>query len=85
MLVVCGPPKYSEIRINFSQAFNGIGTVVAPMLGSYVFFNFDDDRALANVQWVYISIAVFVLLLATIFYLSNIPEITDAGRFLPLE
>ena len=22
-ITVCGPPKYSEIRINFSQAFNG--------------------------------------------------------------
>jgi FHS family L-fucose permease-like MFS transporter len=26
-LTVCGPPKYSEIRINVAQAFNGIGTV----------------------------------------------------------
>ncbi|KAG5984581.1 hypothetical protein E4U55_004132 [Claviceps digitariae] len=77
-IAICGPPRYSEIRINFSQAFNGIGTVVAPILGSYVFFNFSDDRALANVQWVYLSIAVFVLLLATVFFFSDIPEITDA-------
>lgn len=62
-----------------SQAFNGVGTVIAPVLGSYVFFTFDDDKALANVQWVYLSIAVFVLLLATLFFFSNIPEITDAG------
>lgn len=69
------------MRINLSQAFNGIGSVVAPVLGSYVFFNFDDEKALANVQWVYLSIAVFVLLLATLFFFSNIPEITDAGTF----
>lgn len=77
-ITVCGPPRYSEIRINFSQAFNGIGTVIAPVLGSYVFFNFGDDRAMANVQWVYLSIAVFVLLLAAVFFFSDIPEITDA-------
>ncbi|PNP86579.1 hypothetical protein FNYG_00281 [Fusarium nygamai] len=77
-ITVCGPPKYAEMRINLSQAFNGIGSVVAPVLGSYVFFNFDDQKALANVQWVYLSIAVFVLLLATLFLFSNIPEITDA-------
>ncbi|KAF4339208.1 major facilitator superfamily transporter FHS family L-fucose permease [Fusarium beomiforme] len=77
-ITVCGPPKYAEMRINMSQAFNGIGSVVAPVLGSYVFFNFDDQKALANVQWVYLSIAVFVLLLATLFLFSNIPEITDA-------
>jgi FHS family L-fucose permease-like MFS transporter len=68
------------VRINLSQAFNGIGTVVAPVLGSYVLFNFDDQAALANVQWVYLSIAAFVLLLAILFLFSNIPEITDAGE-----
>jgi FHS family L-fucose permease-like MFS transporter len=30
------------------------------------------------VQWVYLSIAVFVFLLALVFYFSDIPEITDA-------
>ncbi|KAH8714543.1 major facilitator superfamily domain-containing protein [Ilyonectria robusta] len=81
-ITVCGPPRYAEIRINMSQAFNGVGTVIAPVLGSYVFFTFDDDKALANVQWVYLSIAVFVLLLATLFFFSNIPEITDADMAL---
>ncbi|KAK8108010.1 l-fucose permease [Apiospora kogelbergensis] len=77
-ITVCGPPRYAELRINFSQAFNGIGTVIAPVLGSYVLFTFDDATALANVQWIYISIAVFVFLLAIVFFLSVIPEITDA-------
>lgn len=71
-ITVCGPPKYSEIRINISQAFNGIGTVVAPVLGSYVFFGDDlgdGDAAMRNVQWVYLAIACFVFLLAVVFYL----------------
>ncbi|KAG7284766.1 hypothetical protein NEMBOFW57_009378 [Staphylotrichum longicolle] len=77
-ITVCGPPKFSEIRINIAQAFNGIGTVVAPVLGSYVFFTFDEQAALRNVQWVYLAIACFVFSLAAVFYLSPIPEITDA-------
>ncbi|KAK8009240.1 hypothetical protein PG991_011791 [Apiospora marii] len=77
-ITVCGPPRYAELRINFSQAFNGIGTVIAPVLGSYVLFTFDDATALANVQWIYIAIAIFVFLLAIVFFLSVIPEITDA-------
>ncbi|KAK3317464.1 major facilitator superfamily domain-containing protein [Cercophora scortea] len=77
-LTVCGPPHLSEIRINIAQAFNAIGTVVAPVLGSYVFFVFDEEVALKNVQWVYMAIACFVFILAIIFYLSDIPEITDA-------
>lgn len=77
-ITVCGPPRYSEMRINLSQAFNGIGTVVAPLMGSYVFFNFGNDKAVENVQWVYLAIALFVWILAVIFWLSPIPEITDA-------
>lgn len=76
--IVCGPPRYAEVRINISQAFNGIGTVIAPVLGSYVFFNFGDEEALRNVQWVYLSIAVFVFILAFVFFMAHIPEITDA-------
>lgn len=78
-ITVCGPPRYSEMRINLSQAFNGIGTVVAPLMGSYVFFNnLDDETALENVQWVYLSITVFVWLLAIVFWMAKIPEVTDA-------
>lgn len=59
------------MRINLSQAFNGVGTVIAPVLGSYVFFKntTDSDQSLKNVQWVYLAIAVFVFLLAVVFYL----------------
>jgi FHS family L-fucose permease-like MFS transporter len=59
------------MRINLSQAFNGVGTVIAPVLGSYVFFKNtgDDTGSLKTVQWVYLAIAVFVFLLAIVFYL----------------
>ncbi|KAL9002197.1 MAG: hypothetical protein Q9188_004861 [Gyalolechia gomerana] len=76
----CGPPRYSEIRINLAQAFNAVGTVIAPVLGSYAFFKNvgNDEASLQNVQWVYLAIACFVFLLAFVFYFSTIPEITDA-------
>jgi FHS family L-fucose permease-like MFS transporter len=78
-LAVCGPPKYAEIRINLAQAFNGIGTVVAPALASYVFFTNTDDSvdALKRVQWVYLAIGIFVFVLAAVFFISTIPEVTD--------
>lgn len=73
-ITICGPPKYSEMRINLSQAFNGIGSVVAPLMGSYIFFKDVPDgqgasRSLQNVQWVYLAIACFVFLLAGVFYM----------------
>ncbi|KAH2236108.1 hypothetical protein KXW14_001719 [Aspergillus fumigatus] len=62
-LAVCGPPKYAELRINLAQAFNGIGTCVAPTLASYVFFTDtqDDVSALKSVQWVYTKLSVSLL------------------------
>jgi len=79
-ITVCGPPKYSEIRINISQAFNGIGTVLAPVIGSYaIFLGVDESaQALQNTQWIYLAIAIFTFLLAVVFFFSAIPEITDA-------
>ncbi|KAF9267565.1 MFS general substrate transporter [Marasmius fiardii PR-910] len=80
-MAVTGPPKYSELRINLAQAIQAIGTVVGPVLGSYVFFNKingDSVDALESVQWVYLAIGCFVFLLALIFYFSVIPEVTDA-------
>ncbi|KAF1816266.1 MFS general substrate transporter [Eremomyces bilateralis CBS 781.70] len=79
-MAVCGPPKYSELRINLAQAVQAVGTVVGPVLGSYVFFKETRDSvdALRNVQWVYLAIGIFVFCLAAVFFVSWIPEITDA-------
>ncbi len=43
-------------------------SVVAPVLGSYVFFTFDEQAALRNVQWVYLAIACFVFSLAAVVF-----------------
>jgi FHS family L-fucose permease-like MFS transporter len=83
-VAVCGPPKYSELRINLAQAFNGIGTVVAPVLGSYVFFVDvgEGSEALKNVQWVYLAIAIFVYVLAVVFYFATVSHFhTIQSRF----
>ncbi|KAF7365981.1 L-fucose-proton symporter [Mycena venus] len=78
-MAVTGPPRYAELRINLAQAVQAIGTVVGPVLGSYVFFKETGDsvNSLKTVQWVYLAIAIFVFLLAIVFFFSVIPEVTD--------
>ncbi|KAJ7339955.1 major facilitator superfamily domain-containing protein [Mycena albidolilacea] len=78
-MAVTGPPKYAELRINLAQAVQAVGTVVGPVLGSYVFFKETGDsvNSLKTVQWVYLAIAIFVFLLAIVFFFSVIPEVTD--------
>ena len=81
IIPVTGPPEYAELRINLAQAVQAIGTVIGPVLGSYVFFKEVEDSATAlrSVQWVYLAIAIFVFCLAVVFYLVAIPEVTGAS------
>ncbi|PYH94326.1 MFS general substrate transporter [Aspergillus ellipticus CBS 707.79] len=79
-LSICGPPRYSEIRLNLAQGVQGAGSFVAPLLASRVFFanTVDTQQGLKNVQWVYLGIACFVALLIILFWLAPMPEVTDA-------
>jgi FHS family L-fucose permease-like MFS transporter len=77
-LSICGPPKYSEIRLNLAQAVQGVGSFVAPLLASRVFFAHTTTDGLKNVQWTYLGVAGFVALLIVLFALAPMPEITDA-------
>ncbi|KAJ5888086.1 hypothetical protein N7495_008127 [Penicillium taxi] len=81
-LAICGPPKYSEIRLNLGQAVQGVGTFIAPLLASRVFFanTVDTNAGLKNVQWTYLGVACFVFLLIILFWLAPFPEITDADQ-----
>ena len=49
-LIVCGPPRYSEMRLNFAQAVQAIGVVVGPLLASHVFFKNIKDNSLSSAQ-----------------------------------
>jgi FHS family L-fucose permease-like MFS transporter len=79
-LSICGPPRYSEIRLNLVQAVQGCGSFVAPLLGSRAFFahTVNNSQGLKNVQWTCLVVACFVGLLLILFVLAPMPEITDA-------
>jgi hypothetical protein len=77
-LALCGPLEYAEVRLNFSQGFQAIGTVLSPLLARKVFFkDVRDATALVQVQWAYLGIALFDVLLAVAFYYVPLPEASD--------
>ena len=86
-LAICGPPRYSEIRLKLTQGIQGVGSFVAPLLASRVFFadTVDDEAGLKNVQWVYLGVAGFVGLLIILFFFAPMPEVTDADMNLQEE
>lgn len=73
-IAVCGPPKWSEFRLELSQSVQAIGSVVAPVLAGQVIFKNvgQDGRSLDAVQWVYLGIAGFVGMLAVVFFWAPI-------------
>ncbi|OAP59759.1 hypothetical protein AYL99_04761 [Fonsecaea erecta] len=84
-IATCGPPRLSEFRLELSQSFQAVGSVVAPLLASRVFFKNTDSTDLSHVQWTYVGIAAFVFCLAVVFFFSPLPEVTDADMALQAE
>ncbi|KAK6384868.1 uncharacterized protein PV06_08955 [Exophiala oligosperma] len=84
-IATCGPPRLSEFRLELSQSFQAVGSVVAPLLASRVFFKDTHSTDLSHVQWTYVGIAAFVFLLAVVFFFTPLPEVTDADMALQAE
>jgi len=84
-IATCGPPRLSEFRLELSQSFQAVGSVVAPLLAARVFFDHTTPNDLSKVQWTYLGLAAFVFLLAIVFYFSPLPEVTDADMALQAE
>jgi len=84
---VCGPQKYSAIRVNLGQAVQATGLISGPLVSAYAFFNHEKrvSASLLNVQYVYLGIGAFVFVLDALIFISRIPEITDADTELQAE
>ncbi|KAJ5712780.1 Major facilitator superfamily domain general substrate transporter [Penicillium malachiteum] len=77
-IALCGPLENSEIRLNISQGVQAVGSVLSPLLAKRVLFkDVQDVASLVNVQWTYLGIALFDVLLAVAFYYLPIPEASD--------
>ena len=77
-IALCGPLEYAEVRLNFSQAFQAVGTVCSPLLANRVLFNnvANNTNSLVGAQWAYLGISLFDFMLAIIFYYIPLPEAT---------
>lgn len=78
-ITILGDPKTSEFRLNLAQSFNGVGAFLGPIIGGALFFGNDDNAGsdLGSVKWVYIVIAVIVLLVALLFFITKMPEVKE--------
>jgi FHS family L-fucose permease-like MFS transporter len=76
-VTVLGEPETSAFRINLAQSFNGVGTIVGPLIGGALFFGSGQGGQLGSVQMVYIGIAAAVLVVAFLIFRTPLPEIRE--------
>ncbi|KAF7722842.1 hypothetical protein EC973_002644 [Apophysomyces ossiformis] len=78
-ITIIGSRKWASFRINLAQGFNGIASVIAPIIASYAFFggNEEDAGNLDTVKWAYIGVACGVFVVALLFCFANIPEVDE--------
>ncbi len=75
---VLGNQRYAATRINLAQSCNGVGWILGPIVGSMYFYSKDAAGRSTGSETLYIpyvGVAMVVLVLATIFYFANVPDI----------
>ncbi|QJW89465.1 L-fucose:H+ symporter permease [Spirosoma taeanense] len=75
-----GDPHTSDQRINFAQAFNGLGAVVGPLIGGYFILRAGQEHSndLESVKTLYVIIGSVILSIAAAFFFVKVPPVQDA-------
>ena len=94
-VAVVGPPETSESRLNLVQAFNSLGTTLAPLFGGYLILGRSKSGTEAagvhltpaerladahSVQLPYLIVAVVLVVLAIVFARFRLPDMGTATR-----
>lgn len=77
-----GDEQKSEQRLNFSQTFNALGTMIGPILGSYFILSGaltgDTQTDLLSVKMLYTAIGATVFAIAIAFWFTKVPPLQEA-------
>jgi FHS family L-fucose permease-like MFS transporter len=68
-IAALGDERSSDQRMNFAQAFNSLGGVIGPLLGSYFFFSGSQGQSsdLVAVKHLYMAIGIVIAAIAVAF------------------
>lgn len=82
-VTVLGKPETASSRLNLTQAFNSLGTVVAPWVGAHLILtgiaaNASPVEQAASVIKPYVGLGIALVVLAVLIGLAKLPEIQSA-------
>ncbi|MBT1703385.1 sugar MFS transporter [Chryseosolibacter indicus] len=78
-VALLGNPETSSSRLNMTQAFNSLGTTIAPIIGAKLIFESVGGREHMTADAVkspYLFLAGTLLLIAVVIYFSKLPKFT---------
>lgn len=78
-IALCGPTSSAEFRLLMAQGVQAVGSILSQLLAEKVLFHdLQNSPSLIDVQWAYLAVALFSVILALFFYYMPLPEATDA-------
>ncbi|NVK24570.1 MAG: sugar MFS transporter [Gammaproteobacteria bacterium] len=82
-VTLLGPSETAPSRLNMTQAFNSLGTTVAPYLGALFILNeatsvIGESKSAESVQMPYLTLTALLLIIAAIFAYIKLPHIESA-------
>ncbi|PHQ95585.1 MAG: glucose/galactose MFS transporter [Pseudoalteromonas sp.] len=75
---VLGPAKTASSRLTMTQAFNSLGTTVAPLFGSWLILSEISQATAEQVKFPYLMLSASLLTLAIIFAFLKLPKLGRA-------
>mgnify|MGYP000589695401 CR=1 FL=1 len=72
---VLGPEETASSRLTLTQAFNSLGTTVAPLLGGWLILSSISAATAEQVKMPYLAMSLTLLLMALIFSQLNLPKL----------
>lgn len=79
-VTVLGPPKGASSRLNMTQAFNSLGTTIAPVIGGYLIFETGEavSAGAESVKVPYLGLALGLVVIALTFKMIKLPKVTES-------
>lgn len=78
-VALLGKPETSSGRLNMTQAFNSLGTTVAPLMGIIIFSGGETDHSSHSVEMPYILLACTLGALALLISRAKLPAVTTGN------
>ncbi len=74
-----GKPEIATFRLNFAQAFNGLGASVAAFMGGSIILS--ESAGPLQVRVPYLFIGILVVLVGVVLYLLKLPALSISQKF----